>query len=77
MTPELVPNFVIQQAQQGQSDGRFPAALFVDLSGFSAITSALMSHGSEAAELMANIMEAIFAPLVNAVYEQLFCRAGS
>jgi predicted ATPase/class 3 adenylate cyclase len=70
-SPELVPQFILRQAARDQSDGRFPAAaLFVDLSGFSAVTSALMSHGSEAAELMANIMEAIFAPLVNAVYEQ-------
>lgn len=68
--PELIPQYVIQQAHTGRNYHSFAAtALFVDLSGFSAITSALMVHGSEAAELMATIMEAIFTPLVDAVYE--------
>lgn len=68
--PELIPQYVIEQANKGQDYHSFAAtALFVDLSGFSAITSALMVHGNEAAELMATIMEAIFTPLVDAVYE--------
>ena len=66
--PELVPTFILDRSEPR---GRFPAAsLRVDVSGFTAATSALMAHGSEAAEAIADIMEAIFTPLVDAVTDR-------
>lgn len=65
----LTPHFIVQQHRLGQSDGRFPAvALFMDASGFTAAMEVLMKEGQHGAEIMANIMTAIFSPLVNQVY---------
>ena len=40
----LVPHFILKQYAAGELNGSFPAtALFVDISGFSAITDAVAS----------------------------------
>jgi predicted ATPase/class 3 adenylate cyclase len=71
MLPELVPQFILDHYARGHTSGGFQAAsLFVDLSGFSAVTSALMQHGNQAAEAMANTMAAIFTPLVDIIHQQ-------
>lgn len=68
-TPVLIPHFILEQYAQGQLQGHFAAvSLFVDISGFSAVTNTLMQHGNEAAEEMAELMLAIFDPLVHHVY---------
>jgi class 3 adenylate cyclase/predicted ATPase len=67
----LVPDFILEQYAAGQVSGSFEAAgLFVDISGFSAITDALMSHGQHGSEVLAVVMRAIFDPLIQSVYEQ-------
>ncbi len=42
--------------------------MFIDLSGFTAMTEALMRHGDEGAEIMSGILNRIFNPIVNHVY---------
>lgn len=65
----LTPHFIVQQHSLGQTHGRFPAvALFMDASGFTAAMEVLMKEGQHGAEIMANIMTAIFSPLVDQVY---------
>lgn len=55
----------------GQLNGRFQAAtLFVDISGFTAVTEKLMQHGKVGAEMLADVMQAIFTPLIEAVYQR-------
>jgi class 3 adenylate cyclase len=67
----LVPEFVIEQYTAGRTGGDLPAvALFVDISGFSTVTDALMVHGQHGAEVLAMLMRAVFDPLVQSVYEQ-------
>ena len=67
----LVPQLILEQFATGELSGRFQAtALFVDISGFSAITDALMQHGQYGAEVLATVMNSIFDPLVRSVYEQ-------
>lgn len=67
----LVPQFIIEQFIQGHFHGRFHAAtLFVDISGFTAITNVFMRQGKEGGEAMADMMQAVFDPLVQAVYTQ-------
>jgi class 3 adenylate cyclase/tetratricopeptide (TPR) repeat protein len=67
----LVPHLILEQFATGELSGRFQAtALFVDISGFSAITDALMQHGQYGAEVLATVMNSIFDPLVRSVYEQ-------
>ncbi len=69
MTHRLVPHFILAQHAQGARHGRFEAAsLFVDISGFSAVTDALMRHGQHGAEVMATLMRTIFDPLVASVF---------
>lgn len=68
-TPMLIPHMILEQYALGQCGGRFSAAsLFADISGFSAVTSVLMEQGTEAAESLAEIMLAIFDPLVQSIY---------
>ena len=52
----LVSPFILDRYAAGdrEASGRFDAAtLFVDMSGFSAMTSALMAHGQHGAEVLA------------------------
>ena len=71
MTPYLVPHFILERYAENKQNGRFSAtALFVDISGFSAVTDNLMQHGQHGAEVLAGVMGAIFEPLINAVYSQ-------
>lgn len=69
MNHHLVPRFILQKAAMGEKNGRFSAAtLFVDISGFTAVTEQLMRHDRAGAETLANVMAAIFTPLIEAVY---------
>ncbi len=67
----LVPRFILEKYALDESGGRFQAvSLFADISGFSATTHALMLHGNEAVEAMADIMLALFEPLVAQIHVQ-------
>jgi predicted ATPase/class 3 adenylate cyclase len=67
----LVPEFIQEQYRAEQGGGSFDAgALFVDLSGFTAITEALMGRGRHGAEILANIIRNVFDPLMQSVFEQ-------
>ncbi len=65
----LIPRFIRYQFKRNQFGGRFKAAsLFVDISGFTAMTEALMAHGKVGAEVLAETLISVFDPLVTAVY---------
>ena len=67
----LVPHFILERFGQGQRCGEIEAVgLFVDISGFTAITDALMSHGQYGSELLTDAMGAIFGPMVETIYRQ-------
>ncbi|MDX1687282.1 MAG: adenylate/guanylate cyclase domain-containing protein, partial [Candidatus Promineifilaceae bacterium] len=67
----LVPHFIIDRHARKESSGRFAAAaVFVDVSGFSALTDQLMARGQHGAEVLAGVMGSIFEPLIDAVYGQ-------
>ncbi|MEJ2758912.1 MAG: adenylate/guanylate cyclase domain-containing protein, partial [Anaerolineales bacterium] len=64
-----MPKFILKQFRKGNRFGTLKAAcLFVDLSGFSAMTSELMRIGQYGAEIMAEIMREIFSPMIESVY---------
>ena len=68
---QLLPPFVLEHLKQNSLSGRFTASsLFADISGFTAITEALMQHGQHGAEVLADVMRTIFDPLVHGVYSQ-------
>jgi class 3 adenylate cyclase/tetratricopeptide (TPR) repeat protein len=67
----IVPQFILEQYATGNFNGEFPAVgLFADITGFSAITEALMHHGQHGAEELAMIMRAVFEPMIKSVYQQ-------
>jgi hypothetical protein len=44
----LVLDFILRNYAAGHTDGAFPGVgMFVDISGFSAMTDALMQHGQQ------------------------------
>lgn len=68
---QLIPPYILDRYSAGKFHGSFPAVgLFVDISGFSAMTDALMMHGQEGAEVLANIMRSVLDPLIDSVYAQ-------
>lgn len=44
-------------------------SLFLDLSGFSTMTDALMQHGQHGAEVLAGLMHGLFDPLVESIFD--------
>ncbi len=65
----LIPKYILQQFNKEATHGTFFATtMFVDISGFTALTESLMRHGTEGAEILSEILDAIFAPMVAHVY---------
>lgn len=66
----LVPDFILQKDSQNQTSGTFQAAaLFVDIAGFTAVTTRLVEHGREGAEALAATLRFYFDPLIKSVHE--------
>lgn len=67
----LIPTYIQEQLQQQQRHGQLRAyTLFIDLSGFTALTEDLMEEGVRGAEELSNILNEIFGPLVHLVYSR-------
>ena len=67
----LVPTFIIERFKKNEKRGSFcSTTLFVDISGFTPLTEQLMQHGTEGAEILSDILDQIFEPLVEQVYAQ-------
>jgi len=65
----LVPHFILERFAAGERHGRFPgAALFVDLSGFTPFTDALLQHRRDGAEVLSDTLARLFRPMIRAVY---------
>jgi class 3 adenylate cyclase/tetratricopeptide (TPR) repeat protein len=65
----IVPELVIENYRAGRYSGEFPAVgMFLDLSGFSTMTDALMQHGQHGAEVLAGLMHGVFDPLVESIF---------
>jgi predicted ATPase/class 3 adenylate cyclase len=66
----VVPELIIENYRAGRFRGEFPAVgMFLDLSGFSTMTDALMQHGQHGAEVLAGLMHGVFDPLVESIFE--------
>lgn len=65
----LVPRFILDNLAHHQFHGDFSAAsLFVDISGFTALTETLLKEGAVGAEILANTVQAVFDPLIEQIY---------
>jgi predicted ATPase/class 3 adenylate cyclase len=66
----FLPHFIQEHYRHGLLRGRLQAyTMFVDLSGFTRLTEKLMQQGAEGAEDLSYILNHIFQPTVNLVYE--------
>ena len=65
----IVPQFIRDRYEDDEFQGHFQAAsLFVDISGFTALTELLMGYGKAGAEVLTDALNSVFEPLVQAVY---------
>ncbi len=65
----FVPDFILRRFKEKKHSGRFKAyTIFTDISGFTAMTQDLMSHGKEGVEILSNIINDIFSPSIEAIY---------
>ena len=66
----LIPRFIAEKFSEKVYDGQFSAAtIFMDISGFTAMTQELMKEGKEGAEILVNIINTVFEPVIAVVYE--------
>lgn len=67
----LIPHFVQEKFLKGEHAGQLEAyTMFIDLSGFTALTESLMKEGNEGAEKLSDILNQIFSPMVKLVYQR-------
>ena len=65
----VVPELIVENYREGRYSGEFQAvSMFLDLSGFSTMTDALMQHGQHGAEVLAGLMHSVFDPLVESIF---------
>jgi len=66
----VVPELIVENYRGGRFHGEFPAVgMFLDLTGFSTMTDALMQHGQHGAEVLAGLMHGVFDPLVENIFD--------
>ncbi|MDA3885984.1 MAG: tetratricopeptide repeat protein [Candidatus Delongbacteria bacterium] len=64
----FIPSFIAKKALSNELSGNFQAySIFIDISGFTSMTQALMTHGKEGAEILSNIINNIFTPSIEAI----------
>ncbi len=64
----LIPSFIIDQLKNENCNGEFKATtVFVDIVGFTSMTQALMANGKEGAEVLADSINAVFSPAIQAI----------
>jgi len=66
----LIPQFILRTDQEADQHGTLEGpALFLDISGFTQLTSALMEHGDDGAEVLSGIINTLFDPLIKEIDE--------
>ena len=66
----LIPHFIYDEYQANHLSGDvMVATMFMDMSGFTHMTETLMQYGKAGAEILADILERVFQPIIHAVYE--------
>lgn len=69
MDHNLVPHFILTQFARGNRRGEIQAAtIFIDVSGFTPLTVALMQHARDGAEALADALRTVHAPFVQVIY---------
>jgi tetratricopeptide (TPR) repeat protein/class 3 adenylate cyclase len=65
---ELIPRFILERAKEGVLRGRLEAAVLnIDLRGFTVLTQALVQRSESGAEVLSDVINAIFTPAISAI----------
>lgn len=65
----LIPHFIADKYSNGILSGGFYAVtMFMDISGFTPMTGALIKNGREGTEILGEILNRIFGPVIDAIY---------
>ncbi|MFC1898459.1 tetratricopeptide repeat protein [Candidatus Cloacimonadota bacterium] len=65
----LIPAYILENFHNNNNSGNFSATtMFIDISGFTAMTQTLMKNGKEGAEILTLIINNIFTPAIDAIY---------
>jgi len=66
----LIPRFIVEKSKENKFSGNFKATtMFIDISGFTAMTQNLMNNGKEGAEILSEIINEIYTPSIKSVYD--------
>jgi len=66
----LVPALILENFQKKELHGTLSAVtMFIDISGFTAMTQSLMKNGKEGAEILTDIINRIFTPSIDKIYQ--------
>jgi len=66
----LIPIFILEKFKENKVSGNFKAiTMFIDISGFTAMTQTLMKNGKEGAEILSEIINIIYTPSIKTVYD--------
>ena len=66
----VVPDLVLETYELGKEKTEFEAySIFADISGFTKITEELSRSGKEGAEILTDIINSLFSPLINIIYD--------
>ena len=67
----LIPQFIHNEFKKGEYKGDCEViTMFMDISGFTAMTERLMNEGKEGAEVLSSILNGVFEPVIDAVYNR-------
>ncbi len=67
---KLIPRFILDQYKRDNVEGEFDAAvIFADISGFTAMTEALLKQGRNGAEFLSQVINSVFTKLMKVVYD--------
>lgn len=67
---QLIPELIAEEYIRSGTEGEFRTfALFIDISGFTSMTERLLNEGKQGAEILSAIINSVFTPLIDAVYE--------
>ncbi len=67
----LIPQLIHNNFYSNELKGNFNAiTMFMDISGFTPMTERLMKEGKEGAEVLSDILNRVFTPVIDAVYDR-------
>ncbi len=69
MKKNLIPKFILAKFKSGKSSGMIKGSvLFLDIAGFTSMTESLMKQGKEGVEILSDLINNIFQPVIEEVY---------